>query len=76
MSSELGVLLGRKKTVMEIRDFLSGEFEPLALSDLADYLRVQEKLGRVKLTQIAEEPKPAQAPGKPKPPAKKAPKER
>jgi aminopeptidase YwaD len=76
MSSELGVLLGRKKTVMEIRDFLSGEFEPLALSALADYLRVQEKLGRVKLTQIAEEPRPAQAPGKPKPPAKKAPKER
>jgi hypothetical protein len=71
MSSELGVLLSRKKTVMEIRDFLSGEFEPLSLSDLVDYLRVQEKLGRLKLAEIVEEPKPAQTPAKAKPSAKK-----
>ncbi len=73
MTSELGVLLNRKKTAMEIRDFLSGEFEPLAISDLLDYLKVQEKLGRVKLTEIAEQPKPmpARSGTKPRKPSKK-----
>jgi hypothetical protein len=65
------VLLGRKKTVLEIRDFLSGEFEPLPLSDLLAYLKAQEKTGRVKLTEIAEEPKQQPAPAKAKQPAKK-----
>lgn len=50
MTAELNILLGQKKTVLEIRDFLSGEFEPLALGDLMDYLKVQEKLGNVKMT--------------------------
>jgi len=59
MTSELNVLLGQKKTVLEIRDFLSGEFEPLPLADLMDYLRAQEKLGALKLTEKPEEPKPA-----------------
>lgn len=49
MSAELSILMGRGKSVLEIRDFLSGEFEPLALADLMDYLAVMEKLGRVKL---------------------------
>jgi hypothetical protein len=62
MTSELNILLGQKKTVQEIRDFLSAEFEPLPLGDLMDYLRAQEKLGSVKLTERPEEPKPAAAP--------------
>lgn len=49
MTSELNVLLGRKKSVLEIRNFLAGEFEPLPLADLMDYLQAQEKLGRVKI---------------------------
>jgi len=50
MTAELNILLGQKRSVLEIRDFLSGEFEPLALVDLIEYLRVMEKLGTVKLT--------------------------
>ena len=47
---------------MEIRDFLSGEFEPLPLADLVDYFRAQKKIGSVKLTERPEEAKPAAAP--------------
>jgi aminopeptidase YwaD len=50
MSSELNLLLGQNKTVLEIRDFLTGEFEPLPLADLMEYLRAQEKVGALKLT--------------------------
>lgn len=50
MTAELNILIGQKKTALEIRDFLSGEFEPLALDDLLEYLKVQEKLGNVKMT--------------------------
>jgi len=50
MTPELNILLTKKKTVLEIRDFLSGEFEPLDATDLLDYLRASEKLGVVKLT--------------------------
>jgi len=63
MMAELNALTGQKRTALEIRDFLSGEFEPLSLSDLMDYLRAAEKLGTVKLTEKPEEPKPA-APAK------------
>ena len=31
MNAELSILLGKQKTVLEIRDFLSGEFEPVPL---------------------------------------------
>jgi len=50
MTSELNLLLGQNKTILEIRDFLSGEFEPLPLADLMEYLRAQEKLSTLKLT--------------------------
>jgi hypothetical protein len=50
MSAELNVLIGQKKSVLEIREFLSGEFEPLPLEDLIASLRAQEKLGSVKIT--------------------------
>ena len=45
MRSELNILLGQKKSVSEIRDFLSGEFEPLPLADVSEYLEALEKLG-------------------------------
>lgn len=50
MTAELNILLGRKASVLEIRDFLSGEFEPLPLADLMAYLRAQERLGSVRLS--------------------------
>jgi len=59
MSSELTALLRKKKTVLEMRDFLTGEFEPLPLTDLMTYLRAQEKIKRVTFTQKPEEAKPA-----------------
>ncbi len=65
MTAELNALLTRnatrKRTVLELRDFLSGEFEPLALEDLMGYLKAREKLGTVKITEKPEEPKPAPA---------------
>jgi aminopeptidase YwaD len=74
MTAELNILLGKSLTAVEIRDFLSGEFEPLPLADLMEYLRVQEKSGAVKLTEKPEEPKPAPAPApKSKKPAPKKP---
>jgi hypothetical protein len=56
MGAELNTLLTQKKTVLEIRNFLAGEFDPLPAEDLLAYLRATEKLGGVKLT-----PKPADA---------------
>ena len=56
----------RKRTVLEIRDFLSGEFEPVALADLMTYFRMQEKAGTMKLNVKPEEAKPAPAPKKKK----------
>jgi aminopeptidase YwaD len=74
MTAELNILMGKKLTALEIRDFLSGEFEPLPLADLMEYLRAQEKAGTVKLTEKPEEPKPAPAPAsKSKKPAPKKP---
>ncbi|MCL4524691.1 MAG: efflux RND transporter permease subunit, partial [Acidobacteria bacterium] len=65
MTAELNALLTRnatrKRTVLEIRDFLSGEFEPLPLEDLMGALKAREKLGSLKFTEKPEEPKPAPA---------------
>lgn len=66
MTAELNILLAQQKTVLEMRDFLAGEFDPLPLADLVAYLRAREKLGQVTLT-----PKPAPTPtkgAKPTPP--------
>ncbi len=49
MRAELAILLGQRKSILEVRDFLSGEFEPLPLGDLISYLKEVEKLGQVKL---------------------------
>ncbi|MEO8499770.1 MAG: hypothetical protein ABI565_02560 [Vicinamibacteria bacterium] len=48
--------LGRKISALEIRDFLTGKFEPLPLMDLMNYLRAMEKAGTVELTPLAERP--------------------
>ena len=46
MNAELTILLGKKKTALEIRDFLSGEFEPVPLADVMAVLRAREAPGR------------------------------
>jgi aminopeptidase YwaD len=50
MGAEFNILLGRKLTVLEIRDFLSGEFTPLPLADLMAVLRAREAAGTIRLT--------------------------
>ena len=49
MNAEATILLGQKKTALEIRDFLSGEFEPIALADVMRYLRLREQAGVIRL---------------------------
>lgn len=72
MRSELNELIKRKKTVMEIRDFLSGEFEPLPLEDLLVYFQAMEKAGRIKMTEKPQEPvSPPSLRSKEKKPVKK-----
>ncbi len=53
MTSELNPLLGRGMTVLEIRNFISGEFEPVPLQDVWDYVKAQEAAGAVKLSERA-----------------------
>ena len=42
-------------TALEIRDFLSGEFEPVPLADVMAVLRARETSGQIRLV-----PKPAE----------------
>lgn len=49
MNAELNILQGKHLSVLEIRDFLSGEFEPLPLADLMAVLRAREQAGQIKL---------------------------
>jgi hypothetical protein len=49
MNAEFTILLGRKLSALEIRDFLAGEFEPLPLADLMAVLRAREAAGAIKL---------------------------
>ena len=48
-NAEFQAILGRKMTVLEIRDFLSGEFSPLPLADVMAVLRAREASGQIKL---------------------------
>ena len=57
MNAELSILLGKKLSVLEIRDFLSGEFEPVPLADVMAVLRARETAGTIKLV-----PRPAAPP--------------
>ena len=45
MTGELNAVLGRGMTVLEIHDFISGEFEPVPLQDVWDYVKAQETAG-------------------------------
>jgi hypothetical protein len=49
MNAEFTILSGKHKTVLEIRDFLSGEFTPLPLADLMTVLKAREAAGTIKL---------------------------
>ncbi|MEO7271419.1 MAG: hypothetical protein ABIX28_16820, partial [Vicinamibacterales bacterium] len=49
MNAELTILLGKKKTALEIRDFLSGEFEPVPLAEVMAVLRAREASGQITL---------------------------
>jgi hypothetical protein len=49
MNAEFAILLGQRITVLEIRDFLSGEFEPRPLDALMAVLRAREASGAIKL---------------------------
>ncbi|MEP6919101.1 MAG: hypothetical protein ABJC89_25900, partial [Acidobacteriota bacterium] len=61
MNAELTILLGKKKTALEIRDFLSGEFEPVPLAEVMTTLRARESAGQVRLV-----PTPVEAPARKK----------
>ncbi len=56
MNAELTILLGQKRSVLEIRDFLSGEFEPLPLDSLMAVLKAREAAGSIKLVERPAEP--------------------
>ena len=56
MTSELRAIMPRKLTVQQIRDFISGEFEPVPVADVMAYFQAMEKSGSVKLTEKAPEP--------------------
>jgi aminopeptidase YwaD len=49
-NAEFNAILGRKMTVLEIRDFLSGQFSPLPIADVMAVLRAREAAGSIKLT--------------------------
>jgi hypothetical protein len=49
MNAEFAILLGKHKTALEIRNFLSGEFEPIPLADVMAVLRAREAQGLIKL---------------------------
>jgi len=49
-NAEFNQLLGKNMTVLEIRDFLSGEFTPLPLADVMAVLKAREASGQVRLT--------------------------
>jgi hypothetical protein len=49
MNAEFAILSTQHKTVLEIRDFLSGEFTPLPLADLMAVLHARETAGTLKL---------------------------
>jgi aminopeptidase YwaD len=49
MNAELSILVGKKLSALEIRDFLSGEFEPIPLADVMAVLRAREASGAIRL---------------------------
>jgi hypothetical protein len=51
MTGELAAILRQPRSVLEVRDFLAGEFEPLPLQDVFDYVKALEGAGQVKLVE-------------------------
>jgi aminopeptidase YwaD len=49
MNAEFTILLGKRMTALQIRDFLSGEFEPVPLADVMAVLHARESAGSIKL---------------------------
>jgi hypothetical protein len=49
MNAEATILLGQRKTALEFRDFLSGEFEPVPLAEVMRFLRAREQAGVIRL---------------------------
>jgi hypothetical protein len=56
MTAEFTILLGKKKTALEIRDFLTGEFEPVPLADVMAVLRARQASGAITLVPRPVEP--------------------
>jgi aminopeptidase YwaD len=50
-NAEFAILLGKGLSVLQVRDFLAGEFTPLSLADVMAVLRAREAAGSIKLTQ-------------------------
>ena len=49
MTAEATILLGKRMNALELRDFLSGEFDPVPLADVMTYLRAREQAGVIRL---------------------------
>ena len=49
-NAEFALLLNKGLSVLQVRDFLSGEFTPLALADVMTVLKAREAAGSIKLT--------------------------
>jgi len=56
-NAEFALLLNKGLSVLQVRDFLSGEFTPLALADVMTVIKAREASGSIKLT-----PKPGSKP--------------
>jgi hypothetical protein len=52
-SAEFSLLLGKQMTVMQLRDFLSGEFTPITLAEVMAVLKARETAGSITLTPVA-----------------------
>ncbi len=52
MSGEFNNLADQKRTVLDIRNFLSGEFQPVPLEQVMAYAEALEKAGQVKLVPL------------------------
>jgi aminopeptidase YwaD len=55
-TGELNTIVRQKKTVLQIRDFISGEFGPVPVADVFDYLKALQTDGQVKLVEQPESP--------------------
>lgn len=52
-NAEFSILLGKGLSVLQVRDFLAGEFTPISLADVMAVVKAREASGAIKLTQKA-----------------------